>query len=285
MKWQYYQPVFEYLAIFNDVEWPWAGHRYFAYDLVRNMKPKMIVELGTHKGTSFFSMCQAVKDGGLETKLVAVDTWKGDKHAGFYSDDVLREVKEIRKKYYSSIRPQLLRMTFDEAQVQFANKSISLLHIDGLHTYEAVKHDFDFWFEKVADDGIIMLHDVVEKSDDFGVYQLWDEIKKKYPNLEFVHSHGLGVLLLDRCLEKITNHEDIWQRYYDLRFQLDVQKFQNEQLLAQVNEQDKQIELRSQIALVETQIVSLEQDMHKIRSAKFYKVWRAYRYFKKRLFL
>jgi hypothetical protein len=45
-------------------------------------------------------------------------------------------------KQYESFS-QLLCMTFDEALQQVADESVDLLHIDGLHTYEAVKRDYN----------------------------------------------------------------------------------------------------------------------------------------------
>jgi len=212
-EWQYHNPQFEYENDFSDIGWPWSGHRYFAYDLTCNTKPKVIVELGTHKGTSFFSFCQAVKDKKLSTKICAVDTWKGDKHAGFYGDNIYKGVQDIIKKNYAGIKTVLLRMTFDEAVSKFQDKSIDILHIDGLHTYEAVKHDFENWISKVADNGIVLLHDIAVIRDNFGVFRVWEEVKKAYPHLEFMHSFGLGVLY--KSNEHYVNDlEKEWQAHY-----------------------------------------------------------------------
>ncbi|WP_342479224.1 class I SAM-dependent methyltransferase [Paenibacillus sp. FSL H7-0350] len=66
----------------------------------------------------------------------------------------------------------LLRMTFDEAVGTFEDNSIDLLHIDGLHTYEAIKHDYECWLPKLADNSVVLFHDITVRMDDFGVYQL-----------------------------------------------------------------------------------------------------------------
>ncbi|HEY7974897.1 MAG TPA: class I SAM-dependent methyltransferase, partial [Ktedonobacterales bacterium] len=89
----------------------------------------------------------------------------------------------------------LKQSLFDDAVADFANGSIDLLHIDGLHTYEAVKHDLETWLPKLSARGVIMLHDIAEHSPTFGVWRLWDELKQTYPrHLEFEHGHGLGVV-------------------------------------------------------------------------------------------
>lgn len=194
MKWKLHKPSFEYESSYSDLGGPWSGHKYFAYDLVRNTKPKHIVELGSHLGCSLFSMAQAIKDAKLKTRIDAVDTWKGDEHAGFYSEEVFETVKRIKVKDYPNVDMHLLRMTFDKARKKYKKNSIDILHIDGLHTYEGVKHDFDTWFDTVKDDGIILFHDTAVKKWGFGIYKLWDELKKDYKTLEFTHSFGLGVM-------------------------------------------------------------------------------------------
>jgi len=219
MNWTYFDPTFESEVILNDLDSAWAGHRYFAYDLIANLKPKTVVELGTHRGTSFFAFCQAVKDLNLECALFAIDSWKGDPHASFYGEEVYELVKDTTNKFYSCLQPHLLRMNFDEAIGRFEDNSIDLLHIDGYHTYEAVKHDFETWISKTSENGFILFHDTYERKDDFGVFRFWDELKKKFKTIEFHHSHGLGILIRNsRAKNNFAVLQDVWTRYYSLYY-------------------------------------------------------------------
>jgi hypothetical protein len=177
----------------------WVGHLPFAAWVIQEVSPKIFVELGTHSGNSYFSFCQAVIEAGLSTKCYAVDTWQGDEHAGKYNDEIFSKVNAHHQERYAGLS-RLLRMTFDDAASYFADESIGLLHIDGLHTYEAVSHDFEKWLPKLAPGAVVMFHDTNVRERDFGVWRLWEELQARYPNnLEFVHSHGLGVLQLNNA--------------------------------------------------------------------------------------
>jgi len=179
----------------------WLGHLPFAGWLIREVKPKILVELGTHYGHSYFAFCQSVVEAGVSTKCYAVDTWQGDEHAGRYSDEIFEKVNAHHQDHYAGFS-RLLRMTFDDAASYFADGSVDLLHIDGLHTYEAVRHDFETWLPKLAPGAVVLFHDTNVRERNFGVWKLWEELQKHYPNnLEFVHSHGLGVLQLNNAID------------------------------------------------------------------------------------
>lgn len=173
----------------------WVGHVPFAMWLVAQARPLIFVELGTHHGTSFLAFCQAIRDISAPTKAHAVDTWQGDEHAGFYDDAVHTALQALVQQKYAGFA-QLMRMRFDQALEHFADGSVDLLHIDGLHTYEAVSHDFESWLPKLSDRGVVLFHDTMVRERDFGVWRLWDELSGRYPSFEFQHTHGLGVLLV-----------------------------------------------------------------------------------------
>jgi len=179
----------------------WVGHLPFAAWLIQELSPSVFVELGTHTANSYFAFCQAVVECGLSTKCYAVDTWRGDAHAGEYGDEVFSAVEAYNHEHYGGFS-RLLRMRFDEAAARFSNGSIELLHIDGLHTYEAVRHDFETWLPRLAPGAVVLLHDTNVREGDFGVWRFWEELQAEYSShLEFVHSHGLGVLQLNNAPE------------------------------------------------------------------------------------
>lgn len=195
-KWEFHNPMFTFHKDYMDFFSPWAGHIHFAFDLIANLQPKTVVELGTYKGTSFFSFCEAVKELKLGTILYAIDTWKGDSQTGFYDDTVFDFFGSIQKKYFSEVSARFVRKDFNNAITDFADKSIDILHIDGDHTFDAVKNDYLKWRGKVSPNGVILFHDT--KVGSYGVWNVWEELVKKEEKeatfLEFKHSNGLGAV-------------------------------------------------------------------------------------------
>ena len=192
----------------------WVGHIPFGMWIVEQATPRILVELGTHVGNSYFSFCQSVQVNGLETRCYAVDTWQGDEHAGYYGNDIFESVNLYNDQHYAGFS-RLLRQTFDRATSHFDDGSIDLLHIDGMHSYDAVRHDFETWLPKLSERGVVLFHDTNVRERGFGVWRLWEELAVKYPHIRFDHAHGLGVLFvgkeqpeaLRKLVEEWSHHE------------------------------------------------------------------------------
>jgi len=175
----------------------WWEHVPIAHWLVATLQPETVVELGTHYGVSFFAFCEAAEKLSPKTFVYAVDTWRGDEQAGNYNEEVFSRVSSHQQAFHKS-QSRLLRSTFDEAADHFGHNSIDLLHIDGLHTYEAVSHDLENWLPKLKPGATILFHDTNVREGDFGVWQLWKELQERSDMrcIEVRNGHGLGIATL-----------------------------------------------------------------------------------------
>ena len=140
----------------------WLTHAPFAFWLMDVLRPRSIVELGTHYGFSCFVFAEAVRRLGLDCTISALDSWEGDDQAGIYGEDVYESVAGGRgeRSYPDTVR--LVRGYFDDSRPLVADDSVDLLHIDGRHGYEDVLADYTAWRSTVRDGGIILFHDIAE---------------------------------------------------------------------------------------------------------------------------
>ena len=193
--------VFGDLALLTSSPWrltdiaSWHEHIPFAFWLMRQLKPSCFVELGVHKGDSYSAICQAVKDAGLQTRCFGIDTWQGEEHAGRYDDSIWQEYSAYHRQHFAGFS-NLIRSTFDEALQYFPDGDIELIHIDGRHYYDDVKHDFESWLPKLSPRAAVLFHDINVREREFGVWKYWEELRKQYParTFSFLHGHGLGLL-------------------------------------------------------------------------------------------
>lgn len=231
---------------------PWIGHIPFAFWLLDQARPRRnLVELGTHSGNSYFAFCQGVLENGLTTRCYAIDTWEGDHQSKSYGEEVYQSVSSYNNQHYGNFS-SLLRMRFDEAIPLIPDRSIDLLHIDGLHTYEAARHDFESFRQKLSDSAIVLFHDTAVREKDFGVWRLWEELSAQFTHLNFSHSSGLGVLFvgksqtpaLEPFFEMLQSRQgpELVMRYFERLGQVVELKWQNAKLAQRLQRRERHIE-------------------------------------------
>ena len=85
-----------------------------------------------------------------------------------------------------------------------ASAGFDFLFIDGDHTYEGVKTDFEMYSPLVRQGGLVALHDICKHPPemDCHVDQCWRELRQKYKTSEFIENpnqggFGIGVVFFD----------------------------------------------------------------------------------------
>ena len=169
--------------VLSSITTAWRGHKDFSMWLVNRIKPTTIVELGVDYG--FSTLCFCLPNIGT---VYGIDCFEGDVQTGIRNTEnsVIENCKKLQIQNLVLIKDK-----FDDVQRRWT-KPIDILHIDGLHTYDAVSNDYAKWQKFVREDGIVLFHDTCVEDPSFGVKKLFDSIQ--LPKANFKHSSGLGIV-------------------------------------------------------------------------------------------
>lgn len=162
---------------------------------------KNVCEIGTFKGGTLFIWCQLA---AADARIVSIDL-PGSPFGGVYKEQSLPFFQSFRKpgQHMICLRgdshdPEMCRKLGEH----LGGKRLDFLFIDGDHTYDGVKHDFEAFLPYVKEGGIIAFHDIMPRPEypEIQVNKFWLEVKKQWPHQEFVESDtsrrtiGIGVL-------------------------------------------------------------------------------------------
>lgn len=166
---------------------------------IEKLNPKVIVEIGTANGGTLFMSTRLAQDDAL---IVSIDLPGGD-FGGGYPEWKVPIYKSFRR---SDQKVELIRgnshseETFSTLKEVLNGCEIDYLFIDGDHTYQGAKLDFEKYSTFVRKGGKIGFHDiVVHKGSQCDVYKLWKEVKQEYDYKEFVNDwdqncFGIGLI-------------------------------------------------------------------------------------------
>ena len=167
------------------------GHILFADWLIEEMKPKVTVDLGVDMGYSLIALSH-----NNPGKVYGIDCFEGDAWVG------VRDTYDYISNHINSLQLNnvtLIKGYFDEV-IKTWDSQIDILHIDGFHSYEAVKNDFEKWSKFVPDYGVILFHDTDSHDTRFGVKQFFQELDM--PKHELSGFQGLGIVCKNEDLMK-----------------------------------------------------------------------------------
>lgn len=256
----------------------WAGHLHFGAWLIKTCKPALFVELGTLAGDSYFVFCQAVRESCLATRAYAVGGWFREGHGGFFDRAGFEELNNYNQEHYGSFS-KVIRATLDEAKDHFADRSIDLLHICSMHSYETVQHHFGKWLPKLTEAAVVVFHGTNGQGVNLGVRRFWLELCDRYPlHVEFLHSDGLGMVQLARgkganrleWLENASPDRHLISGYFTALGESTAQKLVLEQNLLQRDEVGAALELT--LSAYEEQIAGFDQALSNIKGSWSWKV-------------
>jgi len=164
---------------------------------VLQLDPRTVVEIGTSMGGTLYLWTRLAQS---DATIVSVDL-PGGQFGGGYSPlrtPIYRRFARERQRLHLIRGDSHEKSTLENVQSQLGGRQIDFLFIDGDHTYEGVKKDWEMYGPLVRPGGLVAFHDVAGNYETTQVKKLWDEIKPGYRYREYaVHprgQYGIGVI-------------------------------------------------------------------------------------------
>jgi len=171
-------------------------------NLLQSVSPKRSLEIGTNYGGTLFLLCALSPP---EARIISVDLPAGQFGGGYPR----RKMPLYRKFPRNGQKLQLIRgdshLPETKARVDRSldGDKLDYLFIDGDHTYDGVKQDFEMYTPFVRSGGIVAFHDIAKHTKVVGceVDRFWNEIKQQYQHREMIENPnqgwaGIGVLYM-----------------------------------------------------------------------------------------
>ena len=171
-------------------------------EVIRKAGPKVVVEIGTAKGGTLCLLCSVAHENAT---IISIDL-PGGKYGSGYSawsiplyeafPNPSQTLHLLRGDSHSDEMLGKLRSILSGREIDF-------LFIDGDHTAQGVRRDFELYSSLVARDGMIGFHDIspVSPSEDYGTRKLWDELKHTFRWTEIIDDPtraGFGIGLIHK---------------------------------------------------------------------------------------
>jgi predicted O-methyltransferase YrrM len=167
--------------------------------ILAKRRPTLIMEIGTASGGSLFLFSKISSPNAI---IISIDL-PNDKFGGGYSEPRILYYKSFathNQKMHLVRKNSHLPSTLGTVKNILNTRKLDLLFIDGDHTYNGVRKDFEMYGKLVKHGGIIAFHDICPSPiTGCGVNRYWNEIKSNYSYAEIVKdwkqgTAGIGII-------------------------------------------------------------------------------------------
>jgi len=134
------------------------GLGWLYYSIARIIRPHKVVVIGSWRGFAPIIFAKALMDNLEKGEVIFIDPSYVD---NFWKDKI--SVEEYFKKYGFANISHFLMTTqqFVETETYKGLADIGIVFIDGYHSKEQAKFDYEAFQHLLAEDGMIMLHDSI----------------------------------------------------------------------------------------------------------------------------
>lgn len=174
---------------------------FLLYGLARALKPKVAVEIGSARGRSACFVGRALKENGTG-KLYAIDPHTRTDWNDVASVDTLREIRRSLSALKLQEQVEIVR-DMSATVARTWTLPIDMLFIDGDHSYDGVKRDWDLFSPFVTQFGVVLFHDTIWElrpdpryaRDDMGVPAFVEGLRREgYPVITLDRDFGVSVV-------------------------------------------------------------------------------------------
>jgi predicted O-methyltransferase YrrM len=153
------------------------------YRLARNVETGPIAEIGRFKGGSTVVFATALPEGA--------ELWSYDLHVALRPDmtgeQLDRELDEALTRL--GVRHKVHLLVGDSRTIDPPPEPIEILFIDGDHSYEGAKADFERWSAFVRHGGHVLFHDAVDTG---GYGNVYPGVTRAVAEVDWPRADGAG---------------------------------------------------------------------------------------------
>jgi len=165
-------------------------------ELVEELRPATVVEIGTDEGGTLFLWTRVAAE---DATLVAVDARPLGRLGRWSTYAFVRRGLARARQRVELVMPADSQSPSTVARVRrlLRDRPVDFLFIDGDHSYDGVKRDYELWSPLVRRGGLIAFHDVKPDAP-HGVPRFWSELRRSVTAEERIAgdspSFGIGVV-------------------------------------------------------------------------------------------